>query len=323
MKKLAIKIFAAVMFVMLVLPQQALAARLLIPGGQVIGMALEDDSVSVAGFDEKLGAAAKSAGLQVGDQILALNGKAVKSPEDIRQVLSQSDGTVTLTLRRGQRQKKIKFCCSATEQGPKLGVYLKKGVTGIGTVTWYDPDTGRFGALGHGVNTPAGKLLKLQTGSVYDVQVLGVKKGKTGDPGQLMGALTGAERIGSISKNAAQGVFGEVKKQSALEPLPIAQATQIREGDATILSTVEGNTTREYSVEILKIYPKADRTGRNMLLKVTDPALLEATGGIVQGMSGSPIIQDGKLIGAVTHVLVSDPATGYGIFIENMLDAAA
>ena len=323
MKKLAIKISAAVMLIILALPQQVLAARLLIPGGQVIGMALEDDSVSVAGFDEKLGAAARSAGLQVGDQIVEVNGKTVKCPEDIRQALSESDGAVKLTVRRGQRQKKIQFCCAATEKGPKLGVYLKQGVTGLGTVTWYDPDTGAFGALGHGVNTPAGKLLKLQKGSVYDIQVLGVKIGRMGDPGQLMGALTGGELIGTIQKNRSQGVFGTLEKQSTLEPLPVAEANEVCQGQATILSTVDGKTTREYSVEILKIYPNASRTDRNMLLKVTDPALLEVTGGIVQGMSGSPIIQNGKLVGAVTHVLVSDPTTGYGIFIENMLDAAA
>ena len=158
---------------------------------------------------------------------------------------------------------------------------------------------------------------------MYDIQVLGVKKGRMGDPGQLMGALAGGQLVGSIQKNRTQGVFGTVEKQSTLEPLPVAETNQIREGEATILSTVDGTTTREYSVEILKIYPNAHRTDRNMLLKVTDPALLEATGGIVQGMSGSPIIQDGKLIGAVTHVLVNDPTTGYGIFIENMLDAAA
>ena len=323
MKKLAMKIVAAVVLMIVALPQQVQAARLLVPGGQVIGMALEDGSVSVAGFDEKLGAAAKSAGLQVGDQILELNGKPIQCPEDIREALSKSDGTVTLTLRRGQSQKKIKFCPAATKQGPKLGVYLKKGITGIGTVTWYDPESGQFGALGHGVNTTAGKLLKLEKGSVYDVQVLGVKKGCIGDPGQLMGSVTGAAVVGDIRENAPQGVFGKIEKTGQLEAMPAAEVSQIHTGSAKILSTVDGTTTREYSVEILKIYPNASRTDRNMLIKITDPALLEATGGIVQGMSGSPIIQDGRLIGAVTHVLVSDPTTGYGIFIENMLNAAA
>ena len=323
MKKLGIQITALFFLFVLTLPQKAEAARLLIPGGQVIGMALEDQSVTVAGFDETLGAPAKSAGLQVGDQILKIGKTAVRCPEDVRAALSKSDGKVAVTVRRGQRERRLEFCPKATEKGPKLGVFLKQGVTGIGTVTWYDPDSNTFGALGHGVNTGTGKLLQLERGSVYDARVFSVKKGRIGDPGQLMGAVTDGKALGMISKNTVQGVFGKLEKRSRLEPMPAAEASQIREGCAKILSTVGGDTPREYSVEILKIYPNADHTGRNMLLKVTDPELLATTGGIVQGMSGSPIIQDGKLVGAVTHVLVNDPTTGYGIFIENMLDAAA
>jgi len=323
MKKLAIKISVFLMVCVLTLPQTAWAAQLLIPGGQVIGMALEDNSIRVAGFDEKLGAAAKSAGLRVGDQILKINGTPIEKPEDIPAVLQKSDGSVELTVRRGQKQRKIQCCPTATEQGPKLGVLLKKGVTGIGTVTWYDPQDGSFGALGHGVNTPAGTLLELKTGSVYDAQVLAVKKGSVGQPGQLMGGVTDGNSLGEIFVNTVQGVFGKMQKKSTMEPMPVAKNSDIHTGNATILSTVAGDCPREYSVEILKIYPSAGKTGRNMLLKVTDEALLETTGGIVQGMSGSPIIQDGKLVGAVTHVLVNDPTTGYGIFIENMLDAAA
>jgi stage IV sporulation protein B len=323
MKKLGIRITALLFLIVITLPQTADAARLLIPGGQVIGMALEDDSVCVTGFDDTLGAAAKSAGLQVGDQILMVDQTPVKCPEDIRTALSKNDGTVVLAVRRGKSERQIKFCPAATKNGPKLGLYLKQGVTGIGTVTWYDPQNGKFGALGHGVNTPAGTLLKLKKGSVYEAQVLSVKKGCIGDPGQLMGAVTSGKLSGSISQNASQGVFGIMEKRSSLEPMPTAQIADIHEGSAKILSTVNGSSPREYSVEILKIYPNADRAGRNMLLKVTDPVLLATTGGIVQGMSGSPIIQDGKLVGAVTHVLVNDPTTGYGIFIENMLDAAA
>ena len=322
MKKMAFSM-AFIFLLIWALPQSVEAARLLIPGGQVIGMALEDQSVSVAGFDEKLGAAAKSAGLQTGDQILKVNDTPITCPEDIRLALSKSDGSVALTVRRGQRQRQIRFCPAATEKGPKLGVYLKRGITGIGTVTWYDPQSGKFGALGHGVNTPAGKLLQLEKGNVYDTQVVSVKKGCIGQPGQLMGTISGSQTVGAIRKNVQQGVFGTMENKFRLEPMPTAENGQIREGSATIYSTVEGCVPREYSVEILKIYPSASQSGRNMLLKVTDPALLATTGGIVQGMSGSPIIQDGKLVGAVTHVLVNDPTTGYGIFIENMLDAAA
>ena len=150
-----------------------------------------------------------------------------------------------------------------------------------------------------------------------------MKKGAVGTPGQLMGQLTSQDTLGSISKNTAQGVFGTLTSPVSAAPLPIAEPGEVKTGAATIRSTVDGATLQEYSVEILKIYPNSNERTRNMLIRVTDPALLQTTGGIVQGMSGSPIIQDGKLIGAVTHVLVNDPTTGYGIFIENMLDAAA
>ena len=162
----------------------------------------------------------------------------------------------------------------------------------------------------------------MKSGDAYDAAVLTVKKGKCGEPGQLKGTANTDTVIGELLRNTPQGVFGVTKRGWKGEPLPTASEEDIHTGKAAILSTVSGDTPREYSVEILKIYPKDRTDGRNLLLKVTDETLLEATGGIVQGMSGSPIIQDGKLIGAVTHVLVNDPTTGYGIFIENMLDAA-
>ena len=159
-------------------------------------------------------------------------------------------------------------------------------------------------------------------GNAYDARVVSVRKGKIGEPGQLMGSVERLEPLGELTANTAQGVFGISQKGWQGKTLPVADPTEVKTGQATILSTVSGKQVREYSVEILKIYPKARLAGRNLLIHVTDPALLEATGGIVQGMSGSPIIQNGKLVGAVTHVLVNDPTTGYGIFIENMLDAA-
>ncbi len=304
----------------MVLP--AAAAQMLIPGGQVIGMHLADDTVSVAAIHESLGEAAKAAGLAVGDRIVAIDGHTVHGPEDIRTALSKSSGPVDVSILRGGKAKKLRFTPAATDGGPRLGVYLKQGTTGIGTVTYYDPGEQTFGALGHGVHDPAGQLLSLTQGSIYQASVLSVKKGTAGTPGQLMGAVTDTVPLGNIEKNTHRGVFGQTSPDTC-DPLPIGGKDTVRTGPATIRSTVNGGGCREYSVEILKIYPSMGDGGRNMLLRVTDPALLEACGGIVQGMSGSPIIQDGKLVGAVTHVLVNDPTTGYGIFIENMLDAAA
>jgi len=230
---------------------------------------------------------------------------------------------VELSVLRGEKTRLLKLCPTATPGGPKLGVSLRQGTSGLGTVTYYSPASDDFAALGHGVNSRDGKLLQLTQGRVYPARIDSVKVGKTGAPGQLMGAVTQASPVGSIGKNTDQGVFGCAKFQTKTEPLPVAEKDEVKTGCATIRSTVAGDTLREYSVEILKIYPNSASKTRNMLVKVTDPALLSATGGIVQGMSGSPIIQDGKLIGAVTHVLVNDPTMGYGIFIENMLDAAA
>ena len=298
------------------------AATLLIPGGQVVGLELQDNTVTVAAFDEPLGAAARSAGLKEGDRILRIDNTAITCTEDVRKALSCSDGQVDISILRGTKTKQLTLCPTATANGPKLGVYLKQGTTGIGTVTYYEPQSHDYAALGHGVNTQNGNLLQLTQGSIFSAKVQTVKKGAIGTPGQLMGALQDSKPVGTIGANTSQGVFGRVDFVPKTEPLPVAKNQEIHTGTATIRSTVDGDALREYSVEIIKIYPNAKDRCRNMLLKITDPDLLAATGGIVQGMSGSPIMQDGKLVGAVTHVLVNDPTTGYGIFIENMLDAA-
>ena len=298
------------------------AARMLIPVGEVVGLELADNTVTVAAFDERLGAAAQDAGLQVGDRIVTVNGRTIRNAADIKYALDRSDGAVEITVMRNKKSASIRMIPSVTQEGPKLGIYLKQGVTGVGTVTWYDPDTGRFGALGHGVNTPRGELLNMVSGTAYKATVVSVRKGTCGNPGQLMGTLTDAKPVGTLYKNTAQGIFGTTQSGWTGESLPVADAKEVKAGPAVIRSTVNGNTVQEYSVEILKVYPNATASGRNMLLRITDPALLEATGGIVQGMSGSPILQNGKLVGAVTHVLVNDPTRGYGIFIENMLDTA-
>ncbi len=301
----------------------ASATTLLVPVGKAIGLELTNNSVTIADFDGTLGKAAKDAGLQVGDRILSVNRQGIQCPQDVRKALDGIDGTAEITILRGSETKTVSVTPNITKDGPKLGIFLKAGITGVGTVTWYDPEAGTFGALGHGVNTPDGQLTELKKGTAYSADILSVQKGKAGQPGQLLGSMNGAKPIGELSKNTPQGVFGSTKEGWQGEKIPIAQADEIKKGPAIIRSTIEGQTPQEYSVEILKIYPSSGISGRNMLLRVTDPKLLETTGGIVQGMSGSPIIQDGKLVGAVTHVLVNDPCTGYGIFIENMLDAAA
>ena len=305
------------------LPVNADAADLLIPVGKVIGLQLSDDTVTVAAFDDSLGTAARDAGLRVGDEILKIDDRSIDCAEDIRAALSAGGSQVELTVRRSGKTHTLRMSPQESSDGPRLGIYLRQGITGIGTVTWYDPDTGRFGTLGHGVSNAKGELLAMSAGQAFDAEVVSIKKGKCGEPGQLKGSADALQTCGRLLRNTPQGVFGISKKGWPGEPLPVASLEEVQTGPATIRSTIQGGSVQEYSVEILKIYPKDRTDNRNFLLKVTDPELLNATGGIVQGMSGSPIIQDGKLIGAVTHVLVNDPTTGYGIFIENMLDAAA
>ena len=318
MKKFCGQLIAFIFIIILCVG--VVSAATLIPGGQVIGLQMDDNTVTVVGFHAMLGDAAKAAGLTTGDKIVAVDRVPVKCAADVRQVLEKSDGKVKISVMRDGKTKCLSMAPAVTQQGPKLGVYLREGTTGIGTVTFYQPESGRYGALGHGVNSHDGSLLQLHGGNVYDAEVFSVKKGAVGSPGQLMGKLSKITSVGTIEKNTAQGVFGKLTEEIKEEPLPVGQATV---GNAFIRATIGGEGLQEYSVEILKIYPNsADRT-RNILLKVTDQTLLATTGGIVQGMSGSPIIQSGKIVGAVTHVLVNDPTTGYGIFIENMLDAAA
>ena len=318
MKKLTVRLVALLFIMYMAIP--ALAAEKLVPVGRVVGLELLGGTVTIAGFED--GSRGKEAGLQEGDRILSVDGVTVTTASHVREALAHSKGSVLVTIQRGKQEKTLRVSPDITADGPKLGVYLKEGITGIGTVTFYDPDTGNFAALGHGVNTPDGKLLKLTGGRVYDASVVSVRRGTAGQPGQLMGTVCGDGPTGDLQKNAAQGVFGKGTQWQG-DAIPVAETKEIKTGKAIIRSTISGQTVREYSVEIVKIYSDCRKDGRNMLIKITDPAWLEATGGIVQGMSGSPIIQDGKLVGAVTHVLVNDPTTGYGIFIENMLDAAA
>ena len=296
-------------------------ARELIPVGQIIGLELSAGTVTVAAFDDSL-TAARDSGLQVGDQILSIDECTIACAEDVRRALKHSDGAVEMVVSRNGKHQQIHMEPEITTTGPKLGIYLKQGITGIGTVTYYDPKTGCFGTLGHGVNDNKGALLPMTRGNAYPASIVSVQKGKAGAPGQLKGALKSDQLLGSLTGNTTRGVFGKISGGWNGNPLPTADFDAVHPGTATIRSTVDSSGPRDYSVEILKIYPKSRSDGRNLLIRVTDPALLETTGGIVQGMSGSPIIQDGKLVGAVTHVLVNDPTRGYGIFIENMLDAA-
>lgn len=315
MKKQILRWVTAVCIALSCCISAAALPKTLIPGGCTVGVKLYTQGLVVTGFESR--SAAKAAGLKKGDVIIQVDGEAVHTAAALRQCLGQEQ--VILKILRNGRE--AEFC--VRPDGNQIGAYVRDSLAGIGTVTYYDPDTGAFGALGHGVSDAETKmLLPVEAGVVVQSAVADVKKGKDGAPGELKGSFDVNTILGKVERNVERGIFGTLDVPIPGTPVSVAEAGEVEPGPAEIWSNVDGREVRSYSVEILRIYPHADETGRNLLLEVTDPALLAATGGIVQGMSGSPIIQDGKLVGAVTHVLVNDPTRGYGIFIENMLDAA-
>ncbi len=270
------------------LPLEVGAEELLIPVGRIIGLQLRNDTITVAAYDDVLGSGARSAGLQIGDELIRIGQTPVTCAEDVRRLLSgHVSGAVELTVRRGSKLATISVAPQQTAEGPRLGVYLRQGIAGIGTVTFYDPDTGTFGTLGHGVSDSAGQLLRMTQGSAYEASIVSVKKGKCGDPGQLKGSADAVAAFGTLLRNTPQGVFGVTTQGWRGEPVPVAAYSEIQTGPATIRCQVSGDSVQEYSVEIMKIYPEARADSRNFLLKVTDPQLLEKTGGIVQGMGVS------------------------------------
>ena len=293
------------------------AARTVIPGGNTIGLHLQTDGVSVVEFYEK---AAENAGLERGDLICAVNGEPVQTVQELTQAVQKTGGRpMRLTVRRGEREFGVTLAAAKTQEGWRLGVFVRDSINGIGTVTYYDPATGQFGALGHGVSD--GKyLLSLRSGEVMPSAVTSVHRGERGEPGTLQGAVRDGSTSGEILENTPQGVFGKMEPMKG-ETVEVAEASEVHTGSAVIRSNVRGTQVEEFSVRIRALYPN-EEADRNLLLEITDPELLELTGGIVQGMSGSPILQNGKLVGAVTHVLIDDPTRGYGIFIENMLKSA-
>jgi stage IV sporulation protein B len=313
-----------------VLCGRALAAQELIPGGETVGIQLTVDGVLVAGtspVDTAQGPVwpARDAGLQAGDVIVALNGCGVQSAEElVEQVSALEEQEAELTIMRNGISQRVSIAGALDGDGQwRLGLWLRDGVSGIGTVTYVDPETGAFGALGHGVNDmDSGALLPAQGGSVCRAQIVDVTPGQVGSPGQLAGSFNEDGVLGQIDSNTSYGIFGVLGKdfQTQYQAVPVADSSQVQSGPATILACIAGQEVREYAVEITKTGLAAG-DGRDLMIRVTDPALLAATGGIVQGMSGSPILQNGKLVGAVTHVLVADPSRGYGILLEHMLSA--
>jgi len=300
----------------------------LYPGGMPFGVKIISKGLYVVGFNdnnEKIDSPAYDAGVRMGDIVLQLDGKDISSIEDFSRKINECKNKETkLTVKRGNSIMEFTFIPKyfKIDNSYKAGLCLKDSTSGIGTVTYIEPETGLFGGLGHGIcDSRSGRLVPLSKGIVMDVTINGVNKGKVGTAGELKGTFN-IKRLGSLISNTDSGVFGVINTSTLTPPegpLPVAKKEEVKEGAAYIWCTLGDGAPCKYKVLITNVDTSC--TGiKNFRVKVVDPALLSKTGGIVQGMSGSPIIQNGKIVGAVTHVLVNDPTSGYGIFIENMLN---
>lgn len=298
-----------------------------IPGGDAVAVRLNSDGVIVLGFTDDDGDnPARKAGLKKGDRIVRIGENDVTSNDTMTAALNLAGGNETkLRYVRNEKECETTLCPRQNSEGNwQIGLLVKDSTAGIGTLTYVLPQSGEYGCLGHGISDPdTEKLFCIGRGDLYPAEITAIRKGSCGAPGELQG-MFGSPALGNAEKNTQCGLFGILNAASfeGRETIAVASKEEVREGSATIRCTLDDGGIREYSIEIVRIYRAFGGPTKNMLLRVTDESLLAKTGGIVQGMSGSPIFQNGKIVGAVTHVLINDPTCGYGIFIENMLSAA-
>lgn len=299
-------------------------------GGFPAGFALDTTTVEVVGLcdvitDGGMCSPAREAGIKSGDIIDSINGEEVNKTSDINDIISREYRKYEICVIRGGETLSLPInpAKELTSGGKRIGVLVKDSISGVGTVTYIDKSAGKFASLGHPVTDVSNKLIEINGGTVYNSLIYDVKKGMRGTPGELRGAFETGSVIGKAKINCLCGVFGELSKDfscSRLTKIGKGSIDEVQIGSAYIYSTVYGKEPEKYEISIVKV-DKTNRDNRNFVIKVEDKALLDKTGGIVQGMSGSPIVQNGKLIGAVTHVFVNDPTRGYGIAIDKMLDS--
>ncbi len=297
--------------------------------GTPFGIKMVTDGVRVVGTgavtdcNSRAVSPAQTAGIQEGDIILSINGEKISSKKQLTKLVESSAGQpLSLVVRRGEQLTSLHLSPvrSSLDNSYHLGLWVRDSSAGIGTMTFYDPNNGCFAGLGHAIcDVDTGQLMPLSQGEIVEASIIGVHAGKSGSPGQLQGAFVANRSIGSLYTNSYNGVYGRLMNQPVdAQTIPMAQCQEVRQGPVKILTTVSGQKPQLFDACIEKLSLSQDEPTKNMILRITDPDLLELSGGIVQGMSGSPIIQDGMLVGAVTHVFVNDPTRGYGIFAENM-----
>ena len=300
-----------------------------IPCGTPFGIKMFTDGVVVVGMssvDAEKGAInpAANAGIKIGDVIVSINGATVNTNEEVAAEVERSNGeAMDFVVRRDNLTFHVDVTAvkSISEERYKLGAWVRDSSAGIGTMTFYEPESGIFGGLGHAVcDIDTGDVLPLQSGEVVPVDLSGVVRGEVGQPGELRGSFAKGDTLGTLTQNGETGVYGQLRNfTTSQEAMQVAMKQEVHTGDAQIITTIDDGGYQYYDVQIEKVHFNDGSPTRNLIVKITDETLLEKTGGIVQGMSGSPIIQDGKLVGAVTHVFVNDPTRGYGIFAENIM----
>lgn len=307
--------------------------KTLTPGGKAVGIKMFTKGLICVGTQEvedqsgrKINTA-KALDIKNGDIITSADGVELHTVEQFARLVENSKGkALKLTVSRDNKEEIKLVTPVKTDDGYKLGIWVRDSTAGIGTITFVDNDSGTYAALGHPItDVDTGELMPVDKGSITPAEIVGVKKGSRGSPGELYGVFDsqGAD-CGVITQNTNQGIYGRLLPDHNLglgEEIPIAAKSEVKTGKAQILANVSGEKVESFDIEIQKIMRYAP-DDKNMIIKITDERLLNITGGIVQGMSGSPIVQNGKLIGAVTHVFINDPTRGYGIFIENMLSEA-
>ncbi|MBQ7875992.1 MAG: SpoIVB peptidase [Clostridia bacterium] len=300
-----------------------------IVGGQAVGIRLYSDGLVVVatGRINKNGKSpAEKAGIKPGDIITMINSTKVGTPEEFSEKVAKSQGEIELEIKSNEKTRKVKITPETSEYDgiKKIGLWVRDSTAGIGTLTYIDPESKTFGALGHAVSdVDTGVKFDVLKGSIEECSVGGIEKGTKGTPGELKGVFyPNARVLGYIAKNEAEGIFGIANDVLTTNTVKLGHKNDIKKGKAYIRVSLDGKTVKDYEIKITKVSPKSKNPAKGILIEVVDSELISKTGGIVQGMSGSPILQDGKLIGAVTHVLVNDPTKGYGIFIENMIEAS-
>ena len=303
---------------------------MLIPGGDAIGIKIQTDGLVVVDtylVNTEGGTInpAKEAGVMKGDMILAVNNQKISTIEEYKEqlMLAKENNQMILTInRQGKTENITVHPVISTEGVCTTGLYLRDKLAGIGTLTFIDPNTNKYGALGHEINDQdTNQLVNIKNGEIINSNVLSVRKATTGKPGEKVADILFDEKLGTLEKNNKYGVYGlmQSNEMSQKDLIPMAYINEVKKGPAQILTVLNGNKIEAFDIEITEVNVQSEKAIKGIKYTVTDPRLLEETGGIVQGMSGSPIIQDGKIIGAVTHVLVHDSTLGYGIFIEWML----